>query len=161
MVPLKYWQSTQDKDTHRFPVVAHVDGVRLCLWTAASNMLTVHPPDDMWVQRATVELYWWKTEELREKPVPVPLCPSQISHGLTWVWTKRFLTKLSAKKDCWVSKAQQIPSKTGNRPVNRILTLKGPPLQTGSNLTALFVGGATKKQKQRHTSYVGVGLWLN
>jgi hypothetical protein len=33
---------------------------------------------------------WWndidrKTEELGEKPVPVPLCPQQIPHGLTRV----------------------------------------------------------------------------
>jgi hypothetical protein len=36
------------------------------------------------VWRATVEWYWQgKTEEVGEKPVPVPLCPSQIPHGLT------------------------------------------------------------------------------
>jgi hypothetical protein len=29
-------------------------------------------------------IYWQgKNEELGEKPVPVPLCPPQISHGLT------------------------------------------------------------------------------
>jgi hypothetical protein len=33
---------------------------------------------------ATVEWNWQvKTEVLREKPVPVPLCPPQIPHGLT------------------------------------------------------------------------------
>jgi hypothetical protein len=32
----------------------------------------------------TVEWYWqWKTEELRQKTVPMPLCPQQIPHGLT------------------------------------------------------------------------------
>jgi len=46
------------------------DGVRLCLWTAATNGPTVHPPGDMWVWRAMVEWYWQeKTEELGEKPV--------------------------------------------------------------------------------------------
>jgi hypothetical protein len=35
---------------------------------------------------------WWhdtggKTEQLRKKPVSVPLCPPQISHELTWGWT--------------------------------------------------------------------------
>jgi hypothetical protein len=31
-----------------------------------------------------MEWNWqWKTEELGEKPVPVPLCPPQIPHGLT------------------------------------------------------------------------------
>jgi hypothetical protein len=34
-----------------------------------------------------VEWQWQgKTEELREKPVPVPLCPPQILHGLTHAW---------------------------------------------------------------------------
>jgi hypothetical protein len=36
-----------------------------------------------------VEWYWQgKTEGLREKPVPVPLCPTQIAHELTWKWTR-------------------------------------------------------------------------
>jgi hypothetical protein len=34
---------------------------------------------------ALVQLYrQGKTEVLGEKPVPVPICPPQISHGLTW-----------------------------------------------------------------------------
>jgi hypothetical protein len=34
-------------------------------------------------------IYWQgKTEELGEKPVPVPLCPPQIPHGLTRAWTQ-------------------------------------------------------------------------
>jgi hypothetical protein len=38
----------------------------------------------IWVWRATVEWYWQgKTEELGEKPVPVPLRPPHIPHGLT------------------------------------------------------------------------------
>jgi hypothetical protein len=43
-------------------------------------------PQMIWVWRTTVEWYWQgKTEELREKPVLVPLCPPQIPHGLTRV----------------------------------------------------------------------------
>jgi hypothetical protein len=43
----------------------------------------------IWVWRATVEWHWQgKPEELGEKPVPVPLCPPQISHGLTRARTR-------------------------------------------------------------------------
>jgi hypothetical protein len=31
-----------------------------------------------------------ETEELGAKPIPVPLCPPQISHGLTWARTRDF-----------------------------------------------------------------------
>jgi hypothetical protein len=36
-----------------------------------------------------VEWNWQgKTEVLGEKPLPVPLCPPQIPHGLTWDWSR-------------------------------------------------------------------------
>jgi hypothetical protein len=52
--------------SHSFPkqthcrikiVVAHVGGVRPCLWTATSNRPIVHPPDYIWEWRTTVEWY--------------------------------------------------------------------------------------------------------
>jgi hypothetical protein len=33
----------------------YADGVRLCLWTAATNGSTVHPLDEVWAWRAKVE----------------------------------------------------------------------------------------------------------
>jgi hypothetical protein len=43
----------------------------------------------IWVWRATVEWYWQgKTEELGEKPIPVPHCPPQIPHELTRARTR-------------------------------------------------------------------------
>jgi hypothetical protein len=39
-----------------------------------------------------------ETEELREKPVPVPLCPPQISHGLT-----QARTRASAVRGRWLT----------------------------------------------------------
>jgi hypothetical protein len=52
-------------------------------------------PQMIWVWRATVEWYWQgKTEELWEKPVPVPLCPPHIPHRLT-----RARTRASAVRD--------------------------------------------------------------
>jgi hypothetical protein len=46
-------------------------------------------PQMIWVWRATVEWYWQgKTEELGERPVPLPLCPPQIPHRLTRARTR-------------------------------------------------------------------------
>jgi hypothetical protein len=42
-------------------VVFRVDAVRLCLWTAATNVPTVHPPGDMSVRP------WWNDND-REEP---------------------------------------------------------------------------------------------
>jgi hypothetical protein len=57
-------------------VVDYVDGVRLCLWTAATNVPAVHLPADIWVWRATVEWYWQgKAEELWANPVAVQVYP--------------------------------------------------------------------------------------
>jgi hypothetical protein len=56
-------------------------------------------PQMIWDWRATVEWYWQgKTEELGEKPVPVPLCPPQIPHGLT-----RPRTRSSAVRGRWLT----------------------------------------------------------
>jgi hypothetical protein len=40
-------------------VVVHIDGVRLCLWTVATDGPTVHPPGDIWAWRVMVEWYQW------------------------------------------------------------------------------------------------------
>jgi hypothetical protein len=46
----------------------------------------------LWVWRATVEWYWQeKPTKLVEIPVPIPLFPPQISHGLTWASVVRGL----------------------------------------------------------------------
>jgi hypothetical protein len=64
--------------------LVQVYGMRLCLWTAATSGSVVHPAGDIWVWRATMEWYWQgKTEELRESPVPMPLCSLQVLNGET------------------------------------------------------------------------------
>jgi hypothetical protein len=46
-------------------------------------------PQVIWVWRATMEWYWQgETEELREKPVPVPLYPPQIPNGTIRAWSR-------------------------------------------------------------------------
>lgn len=51
-------------------VVVHVDGVRGCHWTEATNGPIVYA-DDSWLWRATAECHWHgKTEELGERTVP-------------------------------------------------------------------------------------------
>jgi hypothetical protein len=44
-------------------VVLHVDGARLCLWTAATNGPIVHPPGDIY----EYEEPWWNDTD-RGKP---------------------------------------------------------------------------------------------
>jgi hypothetical protein len=52
---------------------------RGCLLTLAFT----HSPDDMSLESDGGTIYSQvKTEEIREKPVPVPHCPPQIPHGL-------------------------------------------------------------------------------
>jgi hypothetical protein len=53
-----------------------------CRWheTVSEVRPTVHPPDDISGEWNDTNR---KTKELKERPVPVPLCPQQIPHGLT------------------------------------------------------------------------------
>jgi hypothetical protein len=74
---------------YTYLAVVHVKRVRLCLWTAVTNKPIVHPPGGIWVWRTKLEWYWQgKTEYLGEKPVPEPLCPPQIPHGLKQARTR-------------------------------------------------------------------------
>jgi hypothetical protein len=58
---------------------------RDCPWTAATKGPIIHPLGDIWwVLRLAIEWYWQgKPEGFGEKPVPLPLCKPQITHGLT------------------------------------------------------------------------------
>jgi hypothetical protein len=64
-----------------------VDGVRWLLWTAATNGPIVHNGNDNEYGEPWCNNTDGKAKELREEPVPVPLCPPQIPHGLMWVHT--------------------------------------------------------------------------
>jgi hypothetical protein len=60
----------------------HVNGARLCLWTAASNRPIIHPPDVILVLRAMVEWYWQgKTKEIRKT------CPIATLSTINPTWT--------------------------------------------------------------------------
>jgi hypothetical protein len=41
-----------------------------------------------WIWSSGAMIWQGKTEELGDKPVPVPLCSLQTTHGLTWEWTR-------------------------------------------------------------------------
>jgi hypothetical protein len=83
-------RSTFKYSWFHFKHVVHVDVVRLCLWTAATNKPIVNSSDyDIIAWRVTVEWYWQgRTEKLGERHVPVPLCPPQIPHELIRVRTQ-------------------------------------------------------------------------
>jgi hypothetical protein len=64
---------------------------------------------------APVEWNWQgKTEVLGEKPVPAPLCPPQIPHGLTRDWTRasavigRLLTAWAMARPTIVSRSRNV-----------------------------------------------------
>jgi hypothetical protein len=62
--------------------VVHVEGVRLCLWTTATNSPIVHPPGDTWAWRTTVEWYWQgKAKNLEET------CPNATLSTTNLTWT--------------------------------------------------------------------------
>ena len=49
-----------------------------------------------WLVSMEVVLEWCqhdKMEVLRQKPVPMPLCPPQILHELTWDWTQACMVR--------------------------------------------------------------------
>jgi hypothetical protein len=70
---LQWWKLHSANSCNKRQLVVlnvYVDGVRRCLWTAATSSPIVRP-SDIRVWRTVVEWYWQgKTEENREKPIP-------------------------------------------------------------------------------------------
>jgi hypothetical protein len=66
-----------------------IDWLIITGWDYVSELLSLTDllfiPKMIWVCRTTVEWYWqWKTEELGEKPVPMPYCPHMIIITTKW-----------------------------------------------------------------------------
>jgi hypothetical protein len=95
-------------------------GVRPCLWIASTSGPVIHPPNDIVSMESHSGIFDGKTEDLREKPVPVPLCPPQIPHGLAWVWTWA-----SGVRGWWLTvRAMAQPKKMFNWHMNETCTFK-------------------------------------
>jgi hypothetical protein len=60
----------------------HVDGMRLCLWTAATSSPIVHPSHDVWVWRETVEWLTWENQRTQRKT-----CSSATLSTTNPIWT--------------------------------------------------------------------------
>jgi hypothetical protein len=74
-----------------FPVRDEAPNLGPIVWQCAawSELSPTSWGGDRWVWSNGDMIYWQgKTEELEEKPVPVPLRPPQILHGLTWARTR-------------------------------------------------------------------------
>jgi hypothetical protein len=67
--------------------IVHIDGVRLCLRTAATIVL-IYPAGYMSMKNGCGMILSGEKRE-GEVPVPVLLCQPQILHGLTWAFTVR------------------------------------------------------------------------
>jgi hypothetical protein len=76
------WADPADSFVHgqRGLIHVHVDGLRLRLWTVAISGPLVHPPDDIWVGRTTVEWYRWENWRNRRKTYP----SATLSTSPTW-----------------------------------------------------------------------------
>jgi hypothetical protein len=79
-------------------------GARLCLRTAVISGHIVRPPDGIWVwSYRGIILTGENRRTLRKKPVPVPLCPPQIPHGLIRTRTRASAVQCPYKLVSWLS----------------------------------------------------------
>jgi hypothetical protein len=78
------------------------DGVRLRLWTATTNGHIVHPPDDTNLEGNGGMMMIRENRRTRGKSVPLPLCTSQIPHGLTRT-RSRFSAVRGLRLTAWVT----------------------------------------------------------
>jgi hypothetical protein len=73
-------------DSNKLPMLLFTSKGWDCLWTAATNRRTVHPPGDMWVWIPGGMMMICENRRTLRKRVLVPLCSPLIPHGLTRVW---------------------------------------------------------------------------
>jgi hypothetical protein len=85
------------------------EGDTISLWNWASNGSFVHPPDDIGIIWSSGGMILTtKNLRTRRKPVPVPLCPPQVPHGLTWARTRASAVRCRWQPAWAMARPQQV-----------------------------------------------------
>jgi hypothetical protein len=103
---LLVWNTARDLSTHTYKLFSIMLRYCCCSCQWGETVSEPWPPAGLLFIPQVIYEYgeqWWNDTDSGkpnnwEKPVPVPLCPPKIPHGLIWVWTWA-----SVVRDWWLT----------------------------------------------------------